>query len=185
MAIDNKNKGFTIFFAVLAGGLALAIGVAIYDLTVRELNLSATATQSQYSIYAADTGVECALYWDYKCTLSTCAIEAANPLKGSAFATSTSNKTNGDGTPFPPTSGILCNSVDVAAAAVTAGTWPAAGATTEAATTMFTITFDAQPYCAKVEVIKIGTDTTVISRGYNTCAANAPLRLERALRITY
>ena len=59
-------KGFTIFFAMLVGALALSIGLAIYDLTVRELDLSATATQSQYAIYAADSGAECALYWDNK-----------------------------------------------------------------------------------------------------------------------
>ncbi len=79
---------------MLVGGLALAIGLAIYDLTVRELDLSATATQSQYAIYAADAGAECALYWDFKCTASNCGA-------GSAFASSTSNKTNGNGTPLP------------------------------------------------------------------------------------
>lgn len=54
------------FFAVLVSSLALAIGLAIYDLVVRELQLSTTTAQSQYAIYAADTGVECALYWDFK-----------------------------------------------------------------------------------------------------------------------
>src|SRR3989338_283641 len=98
-----NNKGFTIFFAMLAGGLALSIGIAIYDLTIRELDLSATATQSQYAIYAADTGVECALYWDYKCAGGGCA-------DGSAFATSSSY--------LGATSGVSCNGQDVAAAAV-------------------------------------------------------------------
>ena len=55
------NKGFTLFFALLVSSLALAIGVSIYDITVRELNLSEAATQSQYAVYAADTGAECAL----------------------------------------------------------------------------------------------------------------------------
>ena len=66
---------------MLAGGLALSIGIAIYDLTIRELDLSATATQSQYAIYAADTGVECALYWDIQ-----------NPTGSSAFKLSTGSQ---------------------------------------------------------------------------------------------
>ncbi|HVY72678.1 MAG TPA: hypothetical protein VG984_01315 [Candidatus Paceibacterota bacterium] len=59
-------KGFTIFFATLVASLALAIGLAIYDITVRQLSLSTTVVQSHYAIFAADSGVECALYWDAK-----------------------------------------------------------------------------------------------------------------------
>src|SRR3989338_8367237 len=94
-----NNKGFTIFFAMLAGGLALSIGIAISALPIRELDLSATATQSQYAIYAADTGVECALYWDYKCQGGGC-------NNGSAFATSSSYT--------GAASGVSCSGQDVA-----------------------------------------------------------------------
>lgn len=193
MMRTRYNQGFTIFFAVLVGSLALAIGLAIYDITIRELDLSQTATQSQYAVYAADTGAECALYWDFKCTASNCA-------DGSAFATSTSDKTNGDGTAFPPPSGVTCNNVDVAAAAVAAGTWPLAGATETAATTTFTVTFPAigsggtqipsRPYCAIVTVAKYRnpTETTVTSKGYNNCpgsVAGGATRLERVLQVSY
>ena len=104
-----QPRGFTIFFAMLVGGLALAVGMAIYDLAVREIDLSATATQSQYAIYAADTGAECALYWDFKCSQGAC---TSNGAAGSAFATSSSMVT--------PSSGILCNGQDIA----TVGTRP-------------------------------------------------------------
>ena len=72
---------------MLVGSLALAVGLAIYDLTIRELDLSAVATQSQYAVYAADTGAECALYWDTKCPLGSCVVN-------STFATS--SNTNGN-----------------------------------------------------------------------------------------
>ena len=63
--ITRRNVGgFTILFAVLTSSLLLAIGVAIFNLTYRELLLSSSARDSQFAIYAADTGVECALYWD-------------------------------------------------------------------------------------------------------------------------
>lgn len=166
-------KGFTIFFAMLVGGLALSIGLAIYDLTVRELDLSGTATQSQYAIYAADTGAECALYWDLKCTLSRCTGGAA---ANSAFATSTQSVT--------PVSGVLCNGIDIASAP-----WTVTSVLT-AATTTFTITFLPQPYCASVTVAKSGipTQTTITSKGYNAAcppAATGASRLERVLQVTY
>ena len=167
-------KGFTIFFAMLVGGLALSIGLAIYDLTVRELDLSGTATQSQYAIYAADTGAECALYWDLKCTLPNCVSGAA---AGSAFATSTQSVT-------PPSgNGMMCNNLDISTTRVVTSVLTAA-------TTTFAITFLPQPYCASVTVAKSGipTQTTITSKGYNAAcppAAADTARLERVLQVTY
>lgn len=168
--IKKGGRGFTIFFAMLVGSLALAIGVAIYDLTVRELDLSGTATQSQYAIYAADTGAECALYWDLKCPLGYCTSGAA---AGSAFATSSQSVT--------PPSGIICNGIDVTSVPVTALT---------SATTTIIVTFLPQPYCASVTIEKSGipTKTTITSKGYNAACpptAAGATRLERVLQVTY
>ena len=177
--VGSKNRrksltGFTIFFAMLVGGLALSIGLAIYDLTVRELDLSGTATQSQYAIYAADTGAECALYWDLKCTLSRCTSGAA---AGSAFATSTQSVTP------PSLSGMMCNDSDISTTRVVTSVLTAA-------TTTFTITFLPQPYCASITVAKNGipTKTTITSKGYNAAcppAVAGATRLERVLQVTY
>lgn len=168
------NKGFTLFFAMLVGSLALAVGLAIFDLTLRELQLSSVATQSQYAIYAADTGAECALYWDAQCPLGSC-------VAGSAFATS--SNTNGGTFPPPAGSGVLCNAQDITSVWTTAT--PVAPTPT-AATTTFTITLSPQIYCAIVTVAKSGnpSQTTIISHGYNTCAPG-PLQLERVLQVNY
>jgi hypothetical protein len=181
------NRGFTIFFAMLVGSLALAVGAAIYDLTVREIDLSAAASQSQYAIYAADTGVECALYWDSKYGGS-----------GSAFGTSTTGTWG--------SSPINCNGQDI----VTRGTPPAAFVPPDGtwsawdtsqkdannATTTFTLSIYSaaappQTYCAVVSVGK-STDpashilyTTVISNGYNNCGTGGVARLQRTLRVNY
>lgn len=80
--IQKKKTGFTIFFATLVASLALAIGLAIYDVVVRQLNLSTTVSQSQYAIFAADSGAECALYWDSKYNGS------GSAFSGSSAATS-------------------------------------------------------------------------------------------------
>lgn len=186
----TQPRGFTIFFASLVTALALAIGLAIYDLTVRELDLSSTASQSQYAIYAADTGAECALYLDTKCTASGC-------IAGSAFATSTET----DGGTFPPTSGIVCNTQDVAAAGTPPAAWalPPTGWTAwsvtrvgSTATTTFwmPLSSSANGPCVKVEVGKSSASPTspsktlILAHGYNTCQSGNT-QLERALQVNY
>jgi hypothetical protein len=171
------KRGFTIFFAVLVASLALAVGLAIYDLLVRELELSQTATQSQYAIYAADTGAECALYWDLNYTDND----------GSAFATSTLDDSEA--------TSVICNNQDIAAVAIAAGTWPdPAGTDTDEALTLFTLLLtdgDSSKPCAIVEVKKTSTSqddppaTKITARGRNTCNFSAPLQLERTLEINY
>ena len=138
---------------------------------MRELDLSGTATQSQYAKYAADTGAECALYWDLKCPLPYCTSGAA---AGSAFATSSQSVT--------PPSGVVCNGVDVTAA-------PTSMVLT-AATTTITVTFLPQSYCASVTIAKSGipTKTVITSKGYNAACpptAVGSTRLERVLQVSY
>ncbi|HUD03142.1 MAG TPA: hypothetical protein VMR46_04010 [Candidatus Paceibacterota bacterium] len=171
------TKGFTLFFALLISSLALAIGLAIYDITVRELQLSEAATQSQYAIYAADTGAECALYWENKYQDGS-----GNPLNGgtsSAFATSSAD------TQYA-VSGVICSGQDIAAAAVAAGTWPQTSDANDATTTFAINGATTAAPCSVVYVYKSGNPsvTTVVSHGYNTCATGN-LQLERVFQVTY
>jgi hypothetical protein len=173
----NNMKGFTLFYALLVASLALSIGAAIFDITIREIDLSSAATQSQYAVYIADTGSECALYWDSKYA------NAANGNNGgsnSAFATSSSDV-------LVPTasSGLLCNTVDITSPAASFSSVTAASS----ATTTFTISgvsFHGQTPCATVQIAKAGTPsiTTIISQGFNTCTPGV-LQLERVLQVSY
>ncbi len=178
---------------MLTASLALSIGLAIYDLTAREIELSGAGTQSQYALYAADTGAECALYWDYKYTGGN----NNNGGSGSAFSTSTQDTlTPGNG------SGLVCNSQDITVQgppAVDLSRYSGCSespwcilATASAATTTFSVTISSGgvgTYCAVVQVAKYAgpggvTYSTITSRGYNTCAAGAT-RFERALQLSY
>lgn len=58
------SGGFTLLFAALAGSLLFSVGIAIANLAIRELALSSAGRESQFAFYAADSGAECALYWD-------------------------------------------------------------------------------------------------------------------------
>ena len=166
--MKQYTKGFTLFFALLVSSLALAIGVAIYDITVRELQLSNTATQSQYAVYAADTGAECALYWEYKYTAGN-----ANGGSNSAFATSSRDTQKATG-------GVICSGQDVASS------WTVTADTASATTTFSIAGSNAAAPCSIVYVYKSGTptNTKVVSHGYNTCTAGA-LQLERVFQVTY
>lgn len=159
----TKARGFTMFFAVLVSSLALAIGLAIYDLVTRELLLSTTTAQSQYAIYAADTGVECALYWDFKYNTSN-----------SIFPTSTSdvgaqNATN-----------AYCNGNDVTVGRTMA-------LTSTAATT--SIVIQLSPFYVTVQVSKFvsggALHTSIYSHGFNTQATTSASAVERELKVSY
>ncbi|HVZ75810.1 MAG TPA: hypothetical protein VG934_00885 [Candidatus Paceibacterota bacterium] len=184
-----SKRGFTAFFAVLVASLALAVGLAIYDLLSRELALSQVATQSQYAIFAADTGAECALYWDNKYTGATAP---------SVFGTSS--------TAAWGASPINCNGIDITTKGPPAVDWSSytdptlyncpsspgsawcIASSANAATTTFsmTMTSGSQTVCATVVVAKVGNpaQTIVTSHGYNTCSAGG-VRIERALQVNY
>ena len=179
----KSNKGFTIFFAMLVGGLALAVGIAIYDLTVRELDLSGTATQSQYAIYAADTGAECALYWDTRSVAVIEDVTSVGAIRQYVFATSSGSSVIS----VIPNSDIKCfNGVDI-----TDPPWNIAyGNSPDSAVTTFELKdADLTKPCVIVEVSKIDTgggvfSTTIDSRGRSSCDSN-PRRVERGLKVSY
>lgn len=78
-----KNKGFALFMAVIITGTLLVIATGVVSLAVRQAFLSTSARESQHAFYAADSGIECVLYWDVH-----------NPSGVSAFATSTGSQIN-------------------------------------------------------------------------------------------
>jgi hypothetical protein len=61
----NKNqKGVVVLFAVLVAVLLVSIAATIISIAIRQTVLSSTGRESQYAFYAANTALECALYWD-------------------------------------------------------------------------------------------------------------------------
>jgi hypothetical protein len=62
----NKQKAFALLFSVFLSNLLLAIGLSIFNIALKELSISSAARQSIYAYYAADSGRECAMYWDKK-----------------------------------------------------------------------------------------------------------------------
>lgn len=158
----NKKQGFTILFAVLVSSLVLAIGIGIINITLKEITLSSAGRESQFAFYAADSGSECARYWDNQ----------------EAFATTTG--ATGTTTLLYCGGHVINSSEDVM--------WNVEVDEGKFATTTFRMLLPSNQ-CADVKVIKTKsgdrTITTIDSRGYNTCDLNSKLRLERGYRVTY
>ena len=62
----GDERGFTLLIAALVSSLVLALGASIFQIAQKQVTLSSLSRDSQFAFYAADTGAECALYWDFR-----------------------------------------------------------------------------------------------------------------------
>ncbi len=158
----NKQKGIALFIAILVSGVVLVIGAGVMEISLKEMKLSSLGRESAKAFYAADTGLECALYWD--------------------------NVTNIDnrGTVFPK------NSSETLMVFNCAGGVGIDSVTSDAssATTKFGILLGGvDDPCVDVIVSKVDNityvTTTIESRGLNSCDSANPRRSERGVKSTY
>jgi Tfp pilus assembly protein PilX len=184
-------RGFTLLYAVLISSVLLAIGIAIFEITVRELRLSSIVRESEYAFYAADAGLECAMKSDFKYAGTE-----------SAFAGSISTTTGAISTGSEVASGVSCASQDV----VAHGTPPSPYQADTSTWTLWSITIEGDVYttvfyhslssgvrCAIVTVEKTAPDTSTVqtvieSRGYNVACGSLSTdtnAVERTLRVSY
>ena len=165
----NYTAGFSILFAVLVSSIVLAIGASLANKAAREIVFATSGRESQKAFYSADTGFECAFYLDKKDV--------------GVFATSTAT--------YVQVGPRYCVEQDI-----TNG-WTISAGSSGGAVTVFSL--DAsdnarpEPICATVTVTKkvasgsgpVKYQTTIVSRGYNTCNTSDSRRVERALQGSY
>jgi hypothetical protein len=60
------SRGFTLLLAALVASIVLSLGSSIFVIAKKQITLSSVGRDSQFAFYAADTGAECALYWDVR-----------------------------------------------------------------------------------------------------------------------
>ncbi len=58
------NRGVALLIAILVGSVALAVGLGVYHRAYKELVFASFWKQAQIAFSAADSGLECAMYWD-------------------------------------------------------------------------------------------------------------------------
>ncbi len=163
--LKTDSSGIAIYIAITITGALVLVSFAIVSLALKQINISSAGRDSQAAFYAADSGVECALFWDAK-----------NPNGQTAFSTSS------------PQTTVSCNAdtsnpANATLSITRSSSWP------YATSTLGRMNFSPRAYCADIQVIKNYTggsvQTTIESRGYNTCLANATRRVERAVRVDY
>jgi Tfp pilus assembly protein PilX len=152
---NKKQSGFTLFISIVVTGTLLLIATTIIGVAVKEAFITNAARESQYAFYAADTGIECALYWDVK-----------NPTGVSAFATTTGST-------------IYCNKD----ANNLANEWVVGGSYTSVIP-QISFSPDPYCAVVTITKGLDGS-TRIESQGYNTCDTNNPRRVQRSVRVTY
>lgn len=65
------QRGMTLFIAVTIMAIILFITFAVTNIAVKSTQFASSGKDSQMAFFAADAGVECALYWDTKTTTSS------------------------------------------------------------------------------------------------------------------
>lgn len=67
MNLKNKDKkGFTLLISIVVTSMMLIISFVVANVAYKQLVLANSNEESQYAFYNADSGVECAVYWDFK-----------------------------------------------------------------------------------------------------------------------
>jgi len=157
---SGTKRAFTLLLAVLVSSILLALGLSIFNIASKQVILSSVGRDSQYAFFAADTGIECALYWDFQQT-------AFN--QGSAIA----DITCGSGT-VPPGNGTARLTKTTVGNVITT-------------TFSFSLGPNLTDPCANVSIQKniVSQKTVLESYGYNNCVTSNPRRTERAIRALY
>lgn len=60
----ESEQGFALLIAVLISSVVLAVGISMLNVTLKQYLFSGIGRESEVAFYAADAGMECALYWD-------------------------------------------------------------------------------------------------------------------------
>ncbi|KND48104.1 MAG: hypothetical protein AB201_00700 [Parcubacteria bacterium C7867-006] len=161
----NNKRGVTLLIAIVVTSMMLMVSFVVANVALKQLVLADAGVESQYAFYNADSGADCAVYWDIKNSTV------------SQFATSTAGT-------------ITCGSNTIGVGnPQTVSTVPSVsaligGGGNSNPTSIFQLDF--AKGCAIVRVTKQNNGyTTVDSRGYNTCNTSAIKRYERGITLTY
>ena len=64
--LKTNQRGFTLLMAAIVSSIVLSVGAATFGIALKQVTLSSIGRNSQFAFYAADSGAECALYWDIR-----------------------------------------------------------------------------------------------------------------------
>lgn len=183
----NNKKGFTLLFAILVSILILAVGASIINIALKQVILSGAGRESQFAFYAANTGMECALFWDLN----------GATVDGAGVAKYIFPPPDSPGSRRDDLDSINCSGTNITTGSSIYSQSYTAPWVTETNSTTFRIAIsnsisgiDNTLYCAEVtvdkEVINNAVYTTITSQGLNTCDPDSNSRaVQRGLVLQY
>lgn len=59
----DEEAGFALLMTLIVVGVVVSVGMAILDLSIKQVRLSTNARESEVAFHAANAGMECARYW--------------------------------------------------------------------------------------------------------------------------
>lgn len=151
------QRGFTLLVAVVLASVSLAIGISLLNISYKQILLASAGKQSQNAFYAADSVLECVLYYDQQ-------VDAFNYTTPAASGS------------------ILCNGI-----AVTSYTTAQAGGvrTTTFTVPCSSTVPTGERGRATIYKTSVTAATQIFAQGYNTCDTTNARRTERGLKIVY
>ncbi len=190
--INNDKKGFALLFSILVSVMVLAVGASIINIALKQIILSGAGRESQFAFYAANTGLECALYWDLNGTV----------VDDAGVASYVFPPPDTEGLRVNDTENLECSGTNIVSGDTTHGltqTYTKSWITDQTNSTTFRIAVanevnnaDGILYCAEVTVEKtlVGVDndisTKISSQGLNTCDPDDDKRaVQRGLVLEY
>lgn len=94
-----RNSGMTLFIAVTIMGVLLFVSFAVVNITIKSTLFAASGRDSQIAFYAADAGLECALYHDSVPSISKFDPNVSgSPINCGGVTISSGTPPNGSGT---------------------------------------------------------------------------------------
>jgi hypothetical protein len=169
----KTEQGFALLIGVMVASILISITYVMFSISLKQIALATSGRDSQVALYAADTGLECALYED---------LNTLEPFV--KYSVDNQNRV----TIQEPTgtSDMKCNSAEINRTFDTING--------EVITTFSVAGPDGSNWCADVKVTKFvelidgfqALRTKIESRGYNICDdVTDPQRLERGLEVYY
>lgn len=182
---QKKERGFVILFAILVSTIILLMSAGIFRIAQKETVLSSFSRESQVAFYAADSALECTLYYDVSSQITETSFRTSDPV-GSTSSFNCGTDENGDSQTVTATKYTASGSYDHVFAFRYANLDYDAGCA-------FVFVEKNNPVLtdpANPETSSTTTQTRVTAVGYNVCNADIPdvddpLLLERRLTVQY
>ena len=60
----SSEGGFTLLIAIVTTSMLLIVSFVVVNIALKQLVLANAGKESQHAFYNADSGTECAVYWE-------------------------------------------------------------------------------------------------------------------------